>query len=130
MANAPAKRYRGEEHFIDGYVPQSMNAEYSSLHRSATWIGMGMVLASLAMWGTFIFGLATTVYNDQAQSAHTRGFFEFGTNNLVAGGEFNSQLFLWGGLIGGLILLVGGFVMVGIGRRQYKAYKKEFGGHH
>ena len=72
MANA-VKRYQGEERFVDGYVPQSMNAEYSSLHKSITWIGMGLMLASLAAWGTFIFGLATTVFADQTAASHSTG---------------------------------------------------------
>ena len=36
MATSTAKRYRGEEHFIDGDAPKSMIAAYSPLHGPAT----------------------------------------------------------------------------------------------
>ena len=130
MANATAKRYPGEEHFVDGYVPQSLNAEYSSLHRSITWIGMGLVLASLVFWGTFVFGLSTVLLPENAQAAHTIGYVPFGETMQTMDGTFNGNLFLWGGLIGALILVIAGFACIHIGRRAYKAYKKEFGGHH
>ncbi len=133
MANAVAKRYPGEEHFVDGYVPQSLNAEYSSLHRSITWIGMGLILASLAGWGTFVFGLATTIFADTSTAAHSNGVIAFGEADYSAYTspmDFNGSLFLWGGLGVALALMVAGVVCISIGRRQYKAYKKEFGGHH
>nr|WP_120490938.1 hypothetical protein [Corynebacterium lactis] len=134
MANAVAKRYPGEEHFVDGYVPQSMNAEYSSLHRSITWIGMGLVLASLAAWGTFIFGLATTIYSDTSNAAHSHGVIANGemdyTNFTNQWTNFDGSLFMWAGLILAIVMTVAGFTCISIGRRAYKAYKKEFGGHH
>lgn len=132
MANA-VKRYRGEEHFVDGYVPQSMNAEYSSLHKSTTWIGAGLVLASLAAWGVFIFGLSTVVKSENAEAAHSHGMlakdaanYADYTNQMA----FDGSAFMWGGLILALIMTIGGFALISVGRRDYKAYRKEFGTHH
>lgn len=132
MANAVAKRYPGEEHFVEGYVPQSMNAEYSSLHRSITWIGMGLFLASLAAWGIAIFGGATMFF-DTGASAHE--IAAVATGQAVAdrgyvAGSFNPAVFLWGGLILAIVMDVAAIACIAIGRRRYKAYVKEHGGHH
>ena len=132
MANA-VKRYQGEEHFVDGYVPQSMNAEYSSLHKSITWIGMGLMLASLAAWGTFIFGLATTVFADQTAASHSNGFLAKDAANYTdytGGWNFDGSVFMWAGLVVGLVMVIAGVACISIGRRDYKAYRKEFGTHH
>ncbi|MFD5868352.1 hypothetical protein ACFWGD_07035 [Corynebacterium sp. NPDC060344] len=130
MATSTAKRYRGEEHFIDGYVPQSLNAEYSSLHRSTTWIGAGLWLASLAGWGCFIFGLA--VMGMDTTTAHEVGAVPFGAESYVpAGGEpFNPSYFMWGGLIAAIVLDVLGFLLILRGRKQFLAYRREFGVRH
>lgn len=130
MATSTAKRYRGEEHFIDGYVPQSMNAEYSSLHRSITWIGMGCLLASLAPWGIFVFGLSTMFQDNN--TAHEFGHVPLGESELVASeaGSFDPSLFLWGGLGFALLLTLGGLALISLGRREYKKYRREFGAHH
>lgn len=133
MANAVAKRYQGEEHFVDGYVPQSMNAEYSSLHKSITWIGMGLMLASLAAWGTFIFGLATTVFADETKASHSHGYLAKDAVNYTdytGGMNFDGSILLWGGLIVALVLVIAGVTCIRVGRRDYKAYKKEFGTNH
>ena len=120
MATSTAKRYRGEEHFIDGYVPQSMNAEYSSLHRSATWIGAGLWLASLA------------VMNMDTTAAHEAGHVAFGDTVRTASeaGSFNPSYFMWGGLIAAIVLDVVGFLLILAGRKQYLAYRREFGVKH
>ncbi|WP_448851690.1 hypothetical protein [Corynebacterium sp. 335C] len=129
MATAnKVERYPGEEHFVEGYVPQSLNAEYSSLHRSSTWIGMGMILASLAGWGTFIFGLGVTVWG--THDSHTQGVIGRSGEIIQAGGDFNAQLFLWGGLIAALVLDIGGWLMIRKGRSEYRAYVRKYGGHH
>ena len=129
MATSTDKRYRGEEHFIDGYVPQSMNAEYSSLHRSATWIGAGMWLASLAAWGCFIFGLAVMM---DSSTAHEVGAVAYGEPGYTPplGQDFNLSLFLWGGLIVAIVMDVIGFLLILRGRKQCLAYRREFGVRH
>ncbi|PRQ12196.1 hypothetical protein C1Y63_02480 [Corynebacterium sp. 13CS0277] len=57
--------FEGEPHYIDGYIPSSLDSQHSSLLRSATWLGMGFLLAALAGLGTLVFGLATHVYETQ-----------------------------------------------------------------
>lgn len=122
------ERYPGEEHFVEGYVPQSLNAEYSSLHRTSTWVGMGMILASLAGWGIFIFGLSVTIFD--THSSHTTGYIDTSGQIVGAGGDFNSQAFLWGGLIMALVLDIGGWLMIHLGRKEYRKYVRTYGGHH
>lgn len=130
MATSTAKRYRGEEHFVDGYVPQSMNAEYSSLHRSITWIGAGLWLASLAAWGCFIFGLA--VMGMDTTTAHEFGTVPLGDPGYIPSGAtpFNPAPFMWGGLIVAIVMDVAGFLCILAGRKQYFAYRREFGTRH
>lgn len=133
MANAVTKRYQGEEHFVDGYVPQSLNAEYSSLHRSITWIGMGLILASLPFWGTFVFGLATTVFADETEASHSHGYLAENAANYsdyTGGLDFSGSVFLWGGLIAAICFVIAGICCIKVGRRAYKAYLKEFGTKH
>ena len=36
------------DHYIEGYEPVSLGAPHSSLERTSTWVGMGLVLAALA----------------------------------------------------------------------------------
>lgn len=125
MATAKTvKRYPGEEHFVDGYHPQSLNAEYSSLHKSITWVGMGMILASLAGWGAFIFGLGVTVFG--THSSHTVGAIAFGEDT-VGAASFDPMFYLVGGLILALVLDIGGYLCIRAGRSGVRAYRREYG---
>ncbi|APT89904.1 hypothetical protein CSPHI_01030 [Corynebacterium sphenisci DSM 44792] len=128
MASKVAERYPGEEHFVEGYVPQSMNAEYSSLHRSVTWIGMGCILSSLPFWGTFVFGLAVTIFG--THTSHNQGYIDMQGQVVGAGADFNSLWFLWGGLIGALLMVTIGVLLIKKGRKNYKEYLRTYGGHH
>ena len=97
--------YDGRLTYIDGYTPVSLGAPHSSLERSATWIGMGIVLVSLAGFGALIYGAATHLW----------------------GGDDHSMGFMIGGAIAGVVGMVIGFVLINIGRRSYKKYVKETG---
>src|SRR5699024_6624661 len=121
---------------VDRYVPQSMNAEYSSLHRSMTWIGMGMWLASLPAWGAFIFGLATMGMDSHA--AHEGGVIAYNEAAATMGGQHPSadpgslrpSPFLWGRLLTAVVMDVIGLFLILAGRKQYLAYRKECATHH
>lgn len=94
-----------EENYVEGYTPVSYEAPHSSLHRSATWIGMGLVLASLAGFGILIFALG----------AHS------------VGTQDNWDLYA---LIGGVIAavcLVGGFGGIFMGRSNLRAWRARTG---
>ncbi|RAV32951.1 hypothetical protein [Corynebacterium heidelbergense] len=89
----------------EGYVPSSFDSPHSSLHSSITWIGMGLVLSSLAGFGTMIFGLSGMVSD----------LHPWATNLAI------------GGAILGFGLLFSGFLAVHIGRKNYREYKKRTG---
>lgn len=94
-----------EKNYVEGYVPSSLDAPHSSLHRSITWVAMGSILVSLAAFGFLVYGLATNIAGTQ----------EYGVEFAIAGA------------IAGVVLLFGGFLMVHIGRKNYREYKERSG---
>lgn len=50
----PVGIYEGEPIHLDGYVPSSWDFHHSSLLRGAAWIGMGLILSSMAGFGAAI----------------------------------------------------------------------------
>lgn len=117
-ADSPAKpepeaesfpAYEGRMNYIEGYTPVSLGAPHSSLERSSTWIGMGVVLISLIGVGIFLFGLATDIWIPS---------------------ENNSTLYMIAGPIFAVILAVVGFGLIARGRRHYKKYRRETGRDH
>lgn len=100
---ALAENLHMERYYEDGFVPSSYDAPHSSLHRSIVWVAMGSILSSLLFFGIAIYGLAG------------------------AAGSDNPTSFIIGGVIGGVLLLFGGFAMVRIGRANYREYVKRSG---
>ncbi|AGP31685.1 hypothetical protein [Corynebacterium terpenotabidum] len=98
----------GELDYLDGFVPSTFDAPHSSLQRSATWIGMGLILVSLAGFGTFVYGFAAG--SDTTSPMADEGY-----------------LIGWIGLAAALLAFILGGVCVRIGRRNYRAYTKATG---
>lgn len=98
------------EAYIEGYDPVSLGAHHSSLERSSTWIGMGLILTSLAGIGILIWVAANYLWG--------RG---------VAPAEYNLMMFFWIGLAIAVVLLVGGFGLIWRGRRFYREYRDTTG---
>lgn len=113
--------YPGEEHFVEGYVPQSLNAEYSSLNRSLTWIGMGFFLASVVGVGTFIFGLAVKTSGDTSRTALSAA---------ADGANINASALMWSGLLIAVVFLAIGYTCIRLGRKNYREYKRKYGVRH
>lgn len=91
--------------YKEGYVPSSFDSPHSSLHRSITWVGMGLILASVAGFGTLVFGAAVL----------TDDINPWGMPLLI------------GGAIMGVGLFLAGAVAIHIGRGNYRDYKKRTG---
>lgn len=121
-AKLEERHYPGEEHFVDGYVPQSLNAEYSSLNRSLTWVGMGLFLATLTGLGTFVFGLAVKLSDDDSRAALSAA--------AATGSGINADAFIWAGVLMTLVFAAVGYACVRLGRSNYHAYKKKYGVRH
>lgn len=100
----PAELYM-EKHYADDYVPVSFEAPHSSLLRTATWVGMGFILTSLAFLGALVFGLA----------------------NMVNGVQENATTLTIGAAILAAFFLFGGFFLVHVGRKNYREYVKRSG---
>lgn len=100
---------RIEDTYIEGYDPVSLGAPHSSLARTATWIAMGLILSSLFGIGLAVWGGAAMAFGFGAQ-----------THDL-------SQRLLILGLIEAALTLAGGFALIAVGRRDYKAYRKRTG---
>lgn len=96
------------DHYIEGYEPVSLGAPHSSLERTSTWVGMGLVLAALAGFGLAIWGVGLNM-------------FGYGSS---AG---NPDLYILIGLVSGVVGLIIGFGLIRYGRRYYRQYRKETG---
>ncbi|AGF71397.1 hypothetical protein [Corynebacterium halotolerans] len=99
------------DHYIEGYEPVSLGAPHSSLERTSTWVGMGLVLISLAGFGFAIWALGLNLFGQG-----------------ISGG--NPDLYLIIGLVGGFGGLAVGFGLIRYGRRYYRQYKEETGRTH
>ncbi len=97
------------DHYIEGYEPVSLGAPHSSLERTSTWVGMGLVLVGLAGVGLLIFGFATSLY---------------GTGSAT---EQDPTMYMIIGAITAVVIEVIGFALIYRGRRYYRAYVKETG---
>lgn len=91
--------------YIDGYEPNSLSAPHSSLERASTWIGMGLVLTSLAGFGIMIWMAATLIWGQG-----------------VATAEWDTTLLMIIGAVIAVALLVLGFGLIHRGRRYYREY--------
>lgn len=100
---------RIESAYIDGYDPVSLGAPHSSLSRNSTWVAMGLILASL-------FGIGIAVWGAGAMA------FGFGSQT-----HGLAQRLVVLGVIEAVATLVAGFVLITIGRKDYKAYRKRTG---
>ena len=99
-----------QDSYIEGYDPNSLGAPHSSLERASTWIGMGLVLASLAGFGIMIWMAATLIWGAG-----------------VAPAEYDTTLYLIIGAVTAAVLLFGGFGLIHRGRRFYREYRRTTG---
>ncbi|RNE48979.1 hypothetical protein [Corynebacterium alimapuense] len=96
--------------YIEGYEPSSLNAGHSSLERSSTWIGMGLLLSALVGIGIIIWVAATSLWGQGVTVA-----------------EYNLNLYLWIGIVIAAVLGAAGFGLIYYGRRNYREYRKTTG---
>ena len=96
--------------YIDGYEPNSLSAPHSSLERASTWIGMGLVLVSLAGFGIMIWMAATLIWGQGVTVA-----------------EYDTTLYMIIGAVFAVVLLVAGFGLIHRGRRYYREYRDTTG---
>ncbi|MDO5031905.1 hypothetical protein [Corynebacterium sp.] len=97
-----------QDSYIEGYEPVSYAAPHSSLLRTSTWVGMGLILSLLPAAGMIIWGWSTYLWPD-------------GT----AGADYKTSL-VWG-IIFLAVILVAGVFGIRYGRRYYRQYRKETG---
>ncbi|MDU0479067.1 hypothetical protein QVA66_07420 [Staphylococcus chromogenes] len=94
-----------EANYVDGYTPVSYEAPHSSLVRTSTWVGMGLVLSSLAGFGTLLFGLAAN----------------------TVGSQSNWDVYAIIGAVLGAVLLIAGFGAIFMGRSNLRAWRARTG---
>lgn len=97
-----------QDGYVEGYDPVSLSAPHSSLVQHSTWIGMGLLLASLAGMGIIIFGVAGGLWGRGASPD-------------------TSQTLVIVGAVVTAICALGGFGSIRFGRRNYRSYKKQTG---
>lgn len=108
--NFPDYAPKIQDSYIDGYMPNSLNAPHSSLERSSTWIGMGLLLTSLAGIGIMIWMAASMIWGPGVSVA-----------------EYDMTLYFIIGLVFAGVLAVGGFGLIYRGRRYYREYRATTG---
>ncbi|MCS5478348.1 hypothetical protein NYP18_01625 [Corynebacterium sp. YIM 101645] len=97
--------------YIEGYEPNSLGAPHSSLERSSTWIGMGLLLGpALAGVGIMIWVAATWVWGPGVGPA-----------------DYNLPLLFGIGVAVAVAFAVAGFGLIFWGRRYYREYRKTTG---
>lgn len=104
----PAYEARIHDSYIEGYDPVSYAAPHSSLLRTSTWVGMGLIVGILPVAGILIWGLGTLA-------------FPWGT----AGADATTATIV--GVISTIVVAVLGIVLITKGRSGYRAYRKETG---
>lgn len=105
----PEYQARIEDTYIDGYDPVSLGAPHSSLNRISTWVAMGLILSTLFGIGLAVWGAGAMVYGFGSQ-----------THDLA-------QRLLILGVAEALITVILGAILIVIGRKDYKAYRKRTG---
>ena len=98
-----------QDSYIEGYDPVSFGAPHSSLLRTSTWVGMGLILSCLPAAGILIWGL---------------GVWD---NPIGTAGEGNYSLTIIIGIIALVAVAIAAFGTVHYGRRYYRKYRKETG---
>ena len=98
-----------QDTYIEGYDPVSFAAPHSSLLRTSTWVGMGLILSCLPAAGILIWGLG--VWDTPLGTA----------------GEGDYTLTTIIGIIALAVVAIAAFSTVHYGRRYYRKYRKETG---
>jgi len=106
--STPGASTSGEVDYLDGFVPSTFDSPHSSLLRGSTWIGMGLILVSLAGFGAFVYGFAVGADD-------TSPMMEHGTVIGVVG------------LIVAIVLVIAGAAAIHVGRSGYRSYTKATG---
>lgn len=111
IRNESYPEYAGriDDTYIEGYDPVSLSAPHSSLTRNSTWVAMGLILSTL-------FGIGLAVWGAGAMA------FGFGSQTH---GLAERLLIL--GVIEAVVTAVLGAILIAVGRKDYKAYRKRTG---
>src|SRR5690625_8010460 len=74
-----------QDTYIEGYVPSSLSAPHSSLQRTSTWLGRGLLMGTVPPAGILIWALGVMTEPAGLQSAQRH------------------QTLLWSGIVGTVI---------------------------
>ncbi|MCP1388013.1 hypothetical protein M5J20_07390 [Corynebacterium sp. TA-R-1] len=95
--------------YIEGYDPVSLAAPHSSLSRYATWVAMGFILATLFGLGILVWGLGAHFVGWGAQSQDA------------------SNILMILGAAEMVVCIVAAAILLAVGRKDYKNYRKTTG---
>lgn len=104
----PGYQTQLHDSYIEGYDPVSLSAPHSSLSRYATWVSMGLILASLFGLGILVWGAGAHFVGWGAQENISRILMILGGAEMV-------------------VTLVLAFILLAVGRKDYKNYRKQTG---
>ena len=111
IRNESYPEYTGriEDTYIEGYDPVSLGAPHASLSRTKTWVAMGLILSALFGIGLAVWGAGAMVYGFGSQ-----------THDLA-------QRLLILGIVEAVVTAILGAILIVVGRKDYKAYRKRTG---
>lgn len=111
IRNESYREYTGriEDTYIEGYDPVSLGAPHASLSHTKTWVAMGLLLSCL-------FGVGLAVWGAGAMA------FGFGSQTH----DLAERLLILG-VAEAVITGVAGGVLIAMGRKDYKEYRKRTG---
>ena len=111
IRNESYPEYTGriEDTYIEGYDPVSLGAPHASLSRTKTWVAMCLILSTL-------FGIGLAVWGAGAMA------FGFGSQTH----DLAERLLILG-IAEAVITGVAGGVLISMGRKDYKEYRKRTG---
>ncbi len=106
----PEFSYKIQDTYIEGYEPVSLAAPHSSLLRVETWVGMGLILASLPAFGILIWGISSGMFWGGSSSEGSQ-----------------SQITTYIGIAMVVAIIILGVASIYYGRRFYRQYRRETG---
>src|SRR5699024_12614467 len=76
LFRSPEFSGKTQDTYIEGYVPNSLSAPHSSLQRTSTWLGMGLMMGTVPPAGILIWALSVIVERSEEHTSELQSRFD------------------------------------------------------